>query len=122
MAYEKWNTSQKMDKGVESEINVKLTLKRLTFAGYIEGFSQSKAYSADDMNGVDFRIFIKTPSGYRIDVPVQVKSCRANRDDFRWKAKQYNQAAIWAIIGQGDNIENQIKSLIEHVRSLWRTP
>ena len=97
-----------MDRGTESEANVMLTLKRLHREGLIDGFSPSAGGDRDDRRGVDFRVYLRSSAGVRLEIPLQVKSSARGMRDHREKAATFKTQRIAVVNGQSQTIHADI--------------
>ncbi len=101
-----------MARGDESEANVLLTLKRLRREGLIAGFAATAAGDKADRRGVDFWVFMCTPWGLRVEIPLQVKSSHCGIRKHDLQAERLGEEKIQPINGQSAALYDDIVKIL----------
>ena len=99
-----------VQRGRQSEANVKACLAELRDTGKILGFRQTRRFSKADRRGIDFFIF--TESGR---IPLQVKSSfrgMDNHNHYDWTCR------VPCVVGQGGGLMHRIYEIIrKHMKA-----
>ena len=99
-----------VQRGRQSEANVKACLAELRDNGQILGFRQTRRFSKADRRGIDFFIF--TEDGR---IPLQVKSSftgMENHNHYDWTRR------VPCVVGQGNGLMHRLREIIrKHLKA-----
>lgn len=99
-------------RGWDSEKYVSNILEKLKIEGLIKDWRQSVRKQNEDLNGIDFQICFTHKWGFRVEVPLQVKSSEQNLNEHKLRFGQ----DIFAVNGQSNTVENDIRKIVSKIR------
>lgn len=95
-------------KGWASEQQVRRILSSLVREGVFHSFRQSSRWDLTDRAGIDFQIIYILSHGFRVEIPLQVKSSSFHLHQHRSRPGQ----TIFAVNGQSITLEKDIRAIV----------